>query len=137
MKGLFGGGGDLCFCTCNSSCTLSCWGFFVWLVFFFYQMVTVVACSVAPGSFPHAWLCCIKTETRLKSLEMQIILPVLNCFAFQFSSVQFLNYFFPLQTLQVNYFVLRNPSSFPVTLQLLPLSYYPDPQASLSLLNKW
>ncbi|KAM6268047.1 transmembrane protein 131-like isoform 1-T1 [Spheniscus humboldti] len=37
----------------------------------------------------------------------------------------------------VKYFVLRNPSSFPVMLQLLPLSYYPDPQASLSLLNKW
>ncbi|NXU59415.1 T131L protein, partial [Turnix velox] len=37
----------------------------------------------------------------------------------------------------VKYFVLRNPSSLPVTLQLLPLSYYPDPQASLSLLNKW
>ncbi|XP_042663538.1 transmembrane protein 131-like isoform X3 [Tyto alba] len=37
----------------------------------------------------------------------------------------------------VKYFILRNPSSFPVTLQLLPLSYYPDPQASLSLLNKW
>ncbi|KAM6269605.1 transmembrane protein 131-like isoform 1-T1 [Porphyrio hochstetteri] len=37
----------------------------------------------------------------------------------------------------VKYFVLRNPSSFPVTLQLLPLSYYPDPHASLSLLNKW
>ncbi|XP_062348870.1 transmembrane protein 131-like isoform X4 [Cinclus cinclus] len=37
----------------------------------------------------------------------------------------------------VRYFVLRNPSSFPVMLQLLPLSYYPDPQASLSLLNKW
>uniref|UniRef100_A0A8C0UVA2 Transmembrane 131 like n=1 Tax=Cyanistes caeruleus TaxID=156563 RepID=A0A8C0UVA2_CYACU len=34
----------------------------------------------------------------------------------------------------VKYFVLRNPSSFPVTLQLLPLSYYPDPKASLSLL---
>uniref|UniRef100_A0A8C0UVH6 Transmembrane protein 131-like n=1 Tax=Cyanistes caeruleus TaxID=156563 RepID=A0A8C0UVH6_CYACU len=31
----------------------------------------------------------------------------------------------------VKYFVLRNPSSFPVTLQLLPLSYYPDPKASL------
>uniref|UniRef100_A0A8B9Z7C9 Transmembrane 131 like n=1 Tax=Buteo japonicus TaxID=224669 RepID=A0A8B9Z7C9_9AVES len=28
----------------------------------------------------------------------------------------------------VKYFVLRNPSSFPVTLQLLPLSHYPDPQ---------
>uniref|UniRef100_A0A8B9S4F4 Transmembrane 131 like n=1 Tax=Apteryx owenii TaxID=8824 RepID=A0A8B9S4F4_APTOW len=37
----------------------------------------------------------------------------------------------------VKYFVLRNPSSFPVTLQLLPLSYYPDPQASLNLLSKW
>ncbi|KFP63418.1 Transmembrane protein 131-like, partial [Cariama cristata] len=37
----------------------------------------------------------------------------------------------------VKYFILRNPSSFPVTLQLLPVSYYPDPQASLSLLNKW
>ncbi|NXY44287.1 T131L protein, partial [Ceuthmochares aereus] len=37
----------------------------------------------------------------------------------------------------VKYFVLRNPSSFPVMLQLLPLSFYPDPQASLSLLNKW
>ncbi|KAM6075846.1 transmembrane protein 131-like isoform 3-T3 [Chlamydotis macqueenii] len=37
----------------------------------------------------------------------------------------------------VKYFVLRNPSSFPVMLQLLPLSYYSDPQASLSLLNKW
>ncbi|XP_008940948.1 PREDICTED: transmembrane protein 131-like [Merops nubicus] len=37
----------------------------------------------------------------------------------------------------VKYFILRNPSSFPVTLQLLPLSYYPDPQASLGLLNKW
>ncbi|NXP10451.1 T131L protein, partial [Thinocorus orbignyianus] len=37
----------------------------------------------------------------------------------------------------VKYFMLRNPSSFPVSLQLLPLSYYPDPQASLSLLNKW
>ncbi|XP_015716401.1 transmembrane protein 131-like isoform X2 [Coturnix japonica] len=37
----------------------------------------------------------------------------------------------------VKYFILRNPSSFPVALQLLPLSYYPDPQASLSLLSKW
>ncbi|XP_064918728.1 transmembrane protein 131-like isoform X4 [Columba livia] len=42
-----------------------------------------------------------------------------------------------LKSSMVKYFVLRNPSSFPVTLQLLPLSYYPDPQASLSLLNKW
>ncbi|XP_050566302.1 transmembrane protein 131-like isoform X10 [Cygnus atratus] len=37
----------------------------------------------------------------------------------------------------VKYFVLRNPSSFPVALQLVPLSYYPDPQASVSLLSKW
>ncbi|XP_010133817.1 PREDICTED: transmembrane protein 131-like, partial [Buceros rhinoceros silvestris] len=37
----------------------------------------------------------------------------------------------------VKYFILRNPSSFPVTLQLLPLSHYPDPRASLNLLNKW
>uniref|UniRef100_A0A8D0HE92 Transmembrane 131 like n=1 Tax=Sphenodon punctatus TaxID=8508 RepID=A0A8D0HE92_SPHPU len=37
----------------------------------------------------------------------------------------------------VKCFMLRNPSSFPVMLQLLPLSYYPDPRASLSLLRKW
>ncbi|NXI73102.1 T131L protein, partial [Anseranas semipalmata] len=37
----------------------------------------------------------------------------------------------------VKYFILRNPSSFPVALQLLPLSYYPDPQASLNLLSTW
>ncbi|XP_061440548.1 transmembrane protein 131-like isoform X6 [Rhineura floridana] len=37
----------------------------------------------------------------------------------------------------VKYFTLRNPSSFPVMLQLLPLSFYPDPQAPLSLLSKW
>ncbi|XP_062992321.1 transmembrane protein 131-like isoform X4 [Elgaria multicarinata webbii] len=37
----------------------------------------------------------------------------------------------------VKYFTLRNPSSFPVTLQLLPLSFYPDPRAPLSLLSKW
>nr|XP_056711693.1 transmembrane protein 131-like [Euleptes europaea] len=37
----------------------------------------------------------------------------------------------------VKYFTVRNPSSFPVTLQLLPLSYYPDPEASLDLLSKW
>ncbi|NXO03105.1 T131L protein, partial [Rhinopomastus cyanomelas] len=42
-----------------------------------------------------------------------------------------------LKSSMVKYFVLRNPSSFPVTLQLLPLSYYPYPQASLGLLNKW
>ncbi|XP_053110928.1 transmembrane protein 131-like isoform X2 [Hemicordylus capensis] len=37
----------------------------------------------------------------------------------------------------VKYFTLRNPSSFPVMLQLLPLSYYPDPRAPLNLLSKW
>ncbi|KAK9398806.1 putative transmembrane protein-like [Crotalus adamanteus] len=37
----------------------------------------------------------------------------------------------------VKYFTLRNPSYFPVTLQLLPLSFYPDPQAPLNLLSKW
>ncbi|XP_059577932.1 transmembrane protein 131-like isoform X5 [Alligator mississippiensis] len=42
-----------------------------------------------------------------------------------------------LKNSMVKYFMLRNPSSFPVMLQLLPLSYYPDPQASLSLLSKW
>ncbi|XP_075786198.1 transmembrane protein 131-like isoform X5 [Pelodiscus sinensis] len=42
-----------------------------------------------------------------------------------------------LKNSMVKYFILRNPSSFPVMLQLLPLSYYPDPQASLSLLSKW
>lgn len=33
--------------------------------------------------------------------------------------------------------VLKNPSPFPVWVQLLPLSYYPNPQAVLSLLSKW
>ncbi|XP_074849253.1 transmembrane protein 131-like isoform X2 [Carettochelys insculpta] len=42
-----------------------------------------------------------------------------------------------LKSSMVKYFTLRNPSSFPVMLQLLPLSYYPDPQASLYLLSKW
>ncbi|XP_066488686.1 transmembrane protein 131-like isoform X3 [Tiliqua scincoides] len=42
----------------------------------------------------------------------------------------------PLNSM-VKYFTLRNPSSFPVMLQLLPLSYYPDPQAPLNLLGKW
>ncbi|XP_033017107.1 transmembrane protein 131-like isoform X2 [Lacerta agilis] len=37
----------------------------------------------------------------------------------------------------VKYFTLRNPSSFPVMLQLLPLSFYPDPRAPLTLLSKW
>ncbi|XP_043828064.1 transmembrane protein 131-like isoform X4 [Dromiciops gliroides] len=42
-----------------------------------------------------------------------------------------------LRTSMVKYFVLRNPSSFPVTLQLLPLSSYPDPERALNLLQKW
>ncbi|KAM5193392.1 transmembrane protein 131-like isoform 2-T2 [Mantella aurantiaca] len=33
--------------------------------------------------------------------------------------------------------LLKNPSPFPVTVQILPLSYYPNPQAALSLLGKW
>ncbi|XP_060634803.2 transmembrane protein 131-like isoform X2 [Anolis sagrei] len=37
----------------------------------------------------------------------------------------------------VKYFTLRNPSPFPVMLQLLPLSFYPDPRAPLTLLSKW
>ncbi|XP_068961683.1 transmembrane protein 131-like isoform X4 [Petaurus breviceps papuanus] len=42
-----------------------------------------------------------------------------------------------LRTSMVKYFVLRNPSSFPVTLQLLPLSSYPEPEWALNLLHKW
>ncbi|XP_044286563.1 transmembrane protein 131-like isoform X4 [Varanus komodoensis] len=37
----------------------------------------------------------------------------------------------------VKYFTLRNPTSFLVMLQLLPLSFYPDPRAPLSLFSKW
>ncbi|XP_077333193.1 transmembrane protein 131-like isoform X2 [Lithobates pipiens] len=37
----------------------------------------------------------------------------------------------------VKYVMLKNPSPFPVTVQLLPLSHYPNPQAALSLLGKW
>ncbi|KAG8543340.1 hypothetical protein GDO81_024886, partial [Engystomops pustulosus] len=33
--------------------------------------------------------------------------------------------------------ILKNPSPFPVWVQLLPLSHYPNPQAALSLLSKW
>ncbi|CAJ0968281.1 unnamed protein product [Ranitomeya imitator] len=33
--------------------------------------------------------------------------------------------------------LLKNPSPFPVWVQLLPLSHYPNPQAALSLLSKW
>ncbi|OCT99691.1 transmembrane protein 131-like isoform X2 [Xenopus laevis] len=32
---------------------------------------------------------------------------------------------------------LKNPTPFPVTVQLLPLSHYPNPQAALSMLSKW
>ncbi|KAM4708001.1 transmembrane protein 131-like [Discoglossus pictus] len=37
----------------------------------------------------------------------------------------------------VKYIMIKNPSSFPVTVQVLPLSHYPNPQAALSLLSKW
>lgn len=32
---------------------------------------------------------------------------------------------------------LRNPSSWPVSLQLLPISFYPKPEAAVRLLHKW
>ncbi|XP_028645294.1 transmembrane protein 131-like isoform X2 [Grammomys surdaster] len=37
----------------------------------------------------------------------------------------------------VKYFVVRNPSPQPVSLQLLPLSLYPRPEAAVRLLHKW
>ncbi|XP_047422764.1 transmembrane protein 131-like isoform X2 [Sciurus carolinensis] len=37
----------------------------------------------------------------------------------------------------VKYFVVRNPSSLPVSLQLLPLSLYPKPEAAGRLLHRW
>ncbi|OCT96996.1 transmembrane protein 131-like [Xenopus laevis] len=37
----------------------------------------------------------------------------------------------------VMHFTLKNPSPFPVAVQLLPLSHYPNPQAALSMLGKW
>ncbi|XP_029466074.1 transmembrane protein 131-like isoform X2 [Rhinatrema bivittatum] len=37
----------------------------------------------------------------------------------------------------VRYFLLRNPSSLPVAVQLLPLSSYPDPHVALGLLSEW
>ncbi|XP_015339846.2 transmembrane protein 131-like [Marmota marmota marmota] len=37
----------------------------------------------------------------------------------------------------VKYFMVRNPSSLPVSLQLLPLSLYPKPEAAARLLHKW
>ncbi|XP_068135006.1 transmembrane protein 131-like isoform X2 [Hyperolius riggenbachi] len=42
-----------------------------------------------------------------------------------------------LSNTSVKYVTLKNPSPFPVTVQLLPLSHYPNPQAALSLLSKW
>uniref|UniRef100_A0A8C8ULS8 Transmembrane protein 131-like n=1 Tax=Peromyscus maniculatus bairdii TaxID=230844 RepID=A0A8C8ULS8_PERMB len=37
----------------------------------------------------------------------------------------------------VKYFVVRNPSPWPVSLQILPLSLYPKPEAAVRLLHKW
>ncbi|XP_057402809.1 transmembrane protein 131-like isoform X1 [Balaenoptera acutorostrata] len=37
----------------------------------------------------------------------------------------------------VKYFVVKNPSSSPVSLQLLPVSLYPKPEAAARLLHKW
>ncbi|KAM4807690.1 transmembrane protein 131-like [Rhinophrynus dorsalis] len=42
-----------------------------------------------------------------------------------------------LSNSSVKYVTLKNPSPFPVKVQLLPLSHYPNPQAALSLLSKW
>nr|XP_051675898.1 transmembrane protein 131-like isoform X7 [Oryctolagus cuniculus] len=42
-----------------------------------------------------------------------------------------------LRNSMVKYFVLKNPSSLPVSLQLLPLSLYPKPEAAARLLHKW
>ncbi|KAG8453991.1 hypothetical protein GDO86_000566 [Hymenochirus boettgeri] len=42
-----------------------------------------------------------------------------------------------LSNSSVMYITLTNPSPFPVILQLLPLSHYPNPQAALSMLSKW
>ncbi|XP_052586581.1 transmembrane protein 131-like isoform X3 [Peromyscus californicus insignis] len=37
----------------------------------------------------------------------------------------------------VKYFAVRNPSPWPVSLQLLPLFLYPKPEAAVRLLHKW
>ncbi|XP_044538168.1 transmembrane protein 131-like [Gracilinanus agilis] len=42
-----------------------------------------------------------------------------------------------LRNSMVKYFVLRNPSSSPVTLHLVPLSSYSKPEWALNLLHKW
>ncbi|XP_064123659.1 transmembrane protein 131-like isoform X3 [Loxodonta africana] len=42
-----------------------------------------------------------------------------------------------LRSSVVKYFVVQNPSSLPVSLQLLPVSSYPKPEAAVRLLHKW
>ncbi|XP_050647953.1 transmembrane protein 131-like isoform X3 [Macaca thibetana thibetana] len=42
-----------------------------------------------------------------------------------------------LRSSVVKYFVVQNPSSWPVSLQLLPLSLYPKPEALVHLLHRW
>uniref|UniRef100_A0A8C2RBR5 Transmembrane protein 131-like n=1 Tax=Capra hircus TaxID=9925 RepID=A0A8C2RBR5_CAPHI len=42
-----------------------------------------------------------------------------------------------LRNSMVKYFVVKNPSSWPVSLQLLPISLYPKPEAAARLLHKW
>ncbi|KAB1282725.1 Transmembrane protein 131-like [Camelus dromedarius] len=42
-----------------------------------------------------------------------------------------------LRSSVVKYFVVKNPSSLPVSLQLLPISLYPRPEAAVRLLHKW
>ncbi|KAF4011954.1 hypothetical protein G4228_003798, partial [Cervus hanglu yarkandensis] len=42
-----------------------------------------------------------------------------------------------LRNSMVKYFVVKNPSSWPVSLQLLPVSLYPKPEAAARLLHKW
>ncbi|XP_078068966.1 transmembrane protein 131-like isoform X1 [Mustelus asterias] len=37
----------------------------------------------------------------------------------------------------VKHFVLRNPSDLPVTVQLMPVAHYPNPEAVLGLLKNW
>ncbi|KAK6493964.1 transmembrane protein 131-like [Huso huso] len=38
---------------------------------------------------------------------------------------------------KMKHFTLKNPSASPITVQLLPLSLYPDPLGALDLLTKW
>ncbi|XP_072435696.1 transmembrane protein 131-like isoform X4 [Chiloscyllium punctatum] len=37
----------------------------------------------------------------------------------------------------IKHFILKNPSDLPVTVQLLPVAYYPNPEDVLVLLKKW